>query len=214
MSKLPVKDMNGAQQGEYDLPEELLVFDKGGQAVHDVVVAHRAKMRAGSASTKTRGEVRGSGAKPWRQKGLGRARSGTRQSPIWVGGGVAFGPKPRSYEKKVSKKAAKLAFRRALSEKIASGKVELLDELKIEEPRTKLFAGIMDKIGTPGLTLVLVEDFDSNLKLASRNMDRVEVKRVEQVSTYDLLRYAKIVIVKGGMKSLERRMGAESGGSE
>lgn len=214
MIKLPVKDTSGNQQGEYDIPEDLLVFDRGSQAVHDVIVASRGKARSGSASTKTRSEVRGSGSKPWRQKGLGRARSGSRQNPIWRGGGVAFGPKPRSYAKRVPKKVAQLAFRRAFSEMVAAGNVDVLEGFQIEEPRTKLFTGVMDKVGAKGLTLLVVDRIDNNLKLASRNVSGIEVKAVNQVSTYDLLRYSKVVIVKGGMTEFERRLGAEKGGDE
>jgi len=207
MSKLPVKDMKGNQQGEYDVAEDLLVFDKGGQAVHDAVVAHRAKARGGNASTKTRGEVRGSGSKPWKQKGLGRARVGTKQNPVWRGGGVAFGPRPRKYAKRIPKKVAKLAFRRAFSEKVAAGDVMLLDQLVIAEPRTRILADVVSGLGIAGLTLVLVESMDDNLKMASRNMADVDVKPVSDVNTYDLLRYANILIVKDGMQKLEARLG-------
>jgi len=212
MSKLPVKDMQGNQQGEYDVAEEMLVFDKGGQAVHDVVVAHRAKMRSGTASTRTRAEVRGSGSKPWRQKGLGRARSGTKQSPIWRGGGVAFGPKPRSYAKRVPKKVAQLAFRRAFSDKVAAGEIVLVEELKVSEPRTREFAAILKNLDAEGLTLVLVSGMDSNLKLASRNIAKVSVKPASDVNTYDLLRYPRIVIEKAAMGQIESRLGLKSEG--
>lgn len=211
MSKLPVKDMQGNQQGEYDVAEELLVFDKGGQAVHDAVVAHRAKMRSGTASTKTRSEVRGSGTKPWKQKGLGRARAGTKQSPIWRGGGVAFGPKPRSYAKRLPKKVAQLAFRRAFSEKVAAGEIEILDQLQVAEPRTREFAAIMKSVGVNGLTLVLVPEVDMNLKLAARNLPKITVKLAGDVNTYDLLRYPRILIVKDGMGQIESRLGAKAG---
>jgi large subunit ribosomal protein L4 len=211
MSKLLVKDINGNQQGEYDIAEDLLVFDKGGQAVKDAVTAYRAGLRAGSASTKTRAEVRGSGRKPWKQKGLGRARVGTKQNPIWRGGGVAFGPKPRKYNKKLTKKVARLAFRRAFSEKVAAGDVEVLDELTLPEPRTKLFAEIMEKVGTGRLTLILVEALDDNLKMASRNIPGIDVKMVSNVNTYDLLRYSKIIIVKDGLQTLVSRLGGNVG---
>lgn len=212
MSKLPVKDMQGNQQGEYDLAEDMLVFDKGGQAVHDVVVAHRAKLRQGSASTRTRAEVRGSGAKPWRQKGLGRARSGTKQSPIWRGGGVAFGPKPRSYAKRVPKKVAQLAFRRAFSEKVAAGEITVVEKIAVAEPRTRDFAATLRNLDVDGLALVLVTGIDRNLKLASRNIPRVEVKPAGDVNTYDLLRYPKVLVEKTAMEQLESRLGVMSGG--
>lgn len=211
MSKLPVKDIQGNQQGEYDIPENMLVFDKGTQAVHDVVVAMRAKARSGSAFTKTRAEVAGSGSKPWRQKGLGRARSGTKQSPIWRGGGVAFGPKPRSYEKRLPKKVARLAFRRAFSEKVAAGEILVLSELSLTEPKTKQLNDIIKRLEVTGLTLLLVDNIDPNLKLAARNLAAVEVKHAKDLNTYDLLRYSNIIVVKSGMESIEMRLSANSG---
>lgn len=211
MSKLPLKDIQGNQQGEYDIPENLLVFDKGTQAVHDVVVAMRAKARSGSASTKTRAEVAGSGAKPWRQKGLGRARSGTKQSPIWRGGGVAFGPKPRSYEKRIPKKVARLAFRRAFSEKVASGEVLVLNELSLSEPKTKQLNDIIKGLGVSGSSLLLIDKIDTNIKLAARNLAEIKIKHAKDLNTYDLLRYTNIIVVKSGMESIEMRLGAHSG---
>jgi len=209
MSKLPLKDMKGKQQGEYDLADELLVYDKGGQAVHDAVVAHRAKCRAGSASTKTRAEVSGSGTKPWKQKGLGRARSGTKRNPVWRGGGIIFGPKPRSYAKGMPKKVAKLAFRRAFSEKVAAGEVEVIDQIAVSQPRTREFVDIMKNIGVDRLTLVLVGQMDANLKMAARNVARIDLKTAADVSTYDLLRYHRIVVDQEGMKQIEQRLGAK-----
>lgn len=214
MSKLPVKDMKGGRQGEYDIAEDLLVYDKGSQAVRDAVVAHRAKMRSGTASTKTRSEVRGTGAKPWRQKGLGRARAGSKQSPIWRGGGVAFGPKPRSYAKRLPKKVAQLAFRRAFSEKVAAGEIEVIDQLSLDNPRTREFMEIMRNVGVDGLTLVLVADMDANLKLAARNVAKIDVKMASDVNTYDLLRYHKLLIVKDGMQQIESRLGPKARGEQ
>ncbi len=208
MSKLPIKDIQGAHLGEHDLADELLVFDKGQQVMHDAVVAHLANKRAGSAATLTKGEVSGSNRKPWRQKGLGRARSGCRRSPIWRGGGVVFGPKPRSYNKKMTKKAARLAFRRAFSEKVAAGQVMILDDFTLTEPKTKLFTEIFKKLDVKGKTLVLVHEVDRNLYLASRNIAGIEVRLAKDSSTYDLLRYATVVITKSAMQDLEKRLKA------
>ena len=138
MSKLAIYDMKGAEQGGFEVPDDLLVRAGGEQAVHDAVVAHLAKKRAGGASTLGKGDVAGSNKKPWRQKGTGRARAGYRRSPIWRGGGVAFGPHPRSYEKKLSKNEKRLAFARALSDKIAGGSVKVIDKIELPEPKTRL----------------------------------------------------------------------------
>ncbi len=126
MSKLPIRGNDGRTSGEYEIADSLLVFDKGAQAVKDAIVRYQANHRQGSASTKNKGEVAGSNRKLWAQKGTGRARTGLRQSPIWRGGGVAFGPRPRSFAKDMPKQVARLAFRRALSDKIASGSVTVV----------------------------------------------------------------------------------------
>src|SRR5438552_18976531 len=145
--KIPLKDSKGNDQGELEVNFPLLEGGKGTQAVHDVVVAYRAAQRMGTACTKTMGEVAGSGKKPWRQKGTGRARAGSFASPLWRGGGVVFGPKPRDFSKKVSRKTRHLALRKALSERLRAGDVILIDDLKLESPKTKGFIDVISKIG-------------------------------------------------------------------
>src|SRR6266550_5859446 len=140
--KLTIKDTQGINQGEVEVKFPLLEGGKGTQAVHDVVVAYQAAQRMGTACTKTMGEVAGSGKKPWKQKGTGRARAGSFASPLWRGGGVVFGPKPRDFGKKVSRKTRQLALRKALSERLRAGDVVVLDELKLTSPRTKDFLGV------------------------------------------------------------------------
>src|SRR5881409_2422599 len=132
--KLTVKDLNGTDQGELEIQFPLIEDGKGTQAVHDTVVAYQANQRMGTACTKTMGEVAGSGKKPWRQKGTGRARAGSFASPLWRGGGVVFGPKPRSYRKTVTKGTKHLALRKALGERLRAGDVVLVDDLKLESP--------------------------------------------------------------------------------
>src|SRR5499427_10100405 len=141
--KLTIKDTQGNSQGEWDVKFPLIENGKGTQAVHDVVVAHRAAQRSGTACTKTMGEVNGTGKKPWRQKGTGRARAGSFASPLWRGGGVVFGPKPRDYAKKVSRKTRQLALRKALSERLKAGDVVLVDDLKLSSPKTKDFLKVL-----------------------------------------------------------------------
>src|SRR5205809_7309019 len=139
--KIPVKDLKGKKSGDYDLKVALMEDGRGTQAVHDVIVAHQANQRNGNACTKNVGEVAGTNKKPWRQKGTGRARAGSFQSPLWRGGGVVFGPRPRDFGKKVSKGTRQLALRKALSERLKSGDVLVVDEIKLSSPRTKEFVG-------------------------------------------------------------------------
>src|SRR5215469_8601646 len=141
--KLKIKDTQGKDQGELEVKFKLVDDGKGTQAVHDTVVAYNAAQRMGTASTKTMGEVAGSGKKPWRQKGTGRARAGSFASPLWRGGGVVFGPKPRDFGKRVSKGTRQLALRKALSERLKAGDVVLVDDLKLSSSKTKDFVGVL-----------------------------------------------------------------------
>src|SRR2546421_4660923 len=148
--KLTVKDMAGRDQGELEVKFPLIADGKGTQAVHDAVVAYLANQRMGTACTKTMGEVAGTGKKPWRQKGTGRARAGSFQSPLWRGGGVVFGPRPRDFGKKVGRKTKQLALRKALTERLSAGDVLIVEELKIESPKTKTFAELLSRFELHG----------------------------------------------------------------
>src|ERR1700750_1184115 len=148
---------------------ELIETGRGTQALHDVVVAMRAARRSGTASTKTKATVNLSGAKPWRQKGTGRARAGYKSSPVWTGGGVVFGPHPRDYSKKVAKSVKKIALRKALSERIKAGEFYTVDEFAVKEPKTKQFATAIAQITEEPKTLVVSAAFDKNTYLAARN---------------------------------------------
>src|SRR3954469_15322656 len=139
--KLTVKDIDGKDRGQLDVKFSLVEGGRGTQAVHDTIVAYQAAQRMGTASTKTVGEVNGTNRKPWRQKGTGRARAGSFASPLWRGGGVVFGPRPRDFRKTVSRKTKQLALRKALTERLNAGDVLLVDELKLESPKTKEFTG-------------------------------------------------------------------------
>jgi large subunit ribosomal protein L4 len=153
--KLTVKDLNGAQKGELEVKFELVEGGRGTQAVHDTVVAYQAAQRMGTACTKTVGEVSGSNKKPWRQKGTGRARAGSHQSPLWVGGGVVFGPRPRDFSKKVNGKTKQLALRKALTERLKSGDVQVVADFKLDSPKTKGFTAILSKLDVKGTALVV-----------------------------------------------------------
>src|SRR5579859_5575735 len=151
--KLAIKDTNGNSAGELEVQFPLVEDGRGTQAVHDVVVAYQAAQRMGTACTKTMGEVAGSGKKPWRQKGTGRARAGSFASPLWRGGGVVFGPKPRDFGKKVSRKTRQLALRKALSERLRAGDVLLVDNLSLATPKTKDFLSVLKALELKGTTL-------------------------------------------------------------
>lgn len=208
MSKLPVCNIDGSRHGEFELSEDLLELKRGGQAVHEAITAHRAKCRAGTASTLKRGEVSGGGAKPYRQKGTGRARAGSNRSPIWRGGGIIFGPKPRDFEKQVNKKSRRLAFRRAFSEKVAAGQVMVIEKLDLAEPKTHLVAALLRKLKAESGALLVDSVVTRNLAMASRNMENVKAVSAESVHTYQLIDYPLIVVTRSGMDKLAERLKA------
>lgn len=209
MSKLSVYDMKGAACGEMDFPETLLT-NKGRQAVHDVVVARQAAKRAGTASTLGKGAVSGSGKKPWRQKGTGQARAGYKQSPVWRGGGVAHGPHPRSYDKKVPQKVARLAFRRAVSDLVREGRIRVLETLSVAEPKTKAAVAVMKSLGLDS-ALIVVDRLDRNLVCAVRNLPLVEAAAARDVSTMQLLRYPVAIVTRAAMDVLRARIEGDAG---
>src|SRR3954470_19100408 len=176
------------------------------QVVHDAVVAYRANRRSGTANTKTKAEVNLSGAKPWRQKGTGRARAGYKSSPVWVGGGVVFGPKPRDYSKKLTKATKRLALRKALSERIKSGDVFVIDSFAVAEPKTKNFVKLIQEI-TPELkTLVVSATFDDNTYRAARNVQPTLLMTASDVNAEHLLLFKKVVVTNDGLAQLADRI--------
>lgn len=210
--KIPVKSLEGKEKGEYQVAIPLIEGGKGTQAVHDVVVAYQANQRSGTASTKTMGEVAGTGKKPWRQKGTGRARAGSFASPLWRGGGVVFGPKPRDFGKKVTRKTKQLALRKVLTERLNAGDVVVVDDLKLETPKTKVFAQVLRNLEMADKSaLVVAPEIGDNLRLASRNLQQVEVTTSDALNTYQLLRYDRVVFSTEAFQMLEQRLGAEAG---
>jgi large subunit ribosomal protein L4 len=180
---------------------------KGNQAVHDVVVAIQAARRSGTACTKTKGDVNLSGRKPWRQKGTGRARAGYFSSPVWVGGGVAHGPKPRDYTKNVPKAVKKLAFRKALSARIALGDVILVDSFAVAEPKTRQFVSLLKSTSPDSRkTLIVSEGFDDNTFRAARNVQKAQLTRAADVNTEELLAFDKIVLTRGALVKISERL--------
>ncbi len=184
---------------------ELIENGKGTQAVHDVVVAMRANRRSGSANCKTKAQVNLSGAKPWRQKGTGRARAGYKSSPVWVGGGVVFGPKPRDYSKKVSKSVRRLALRKALSERIAAGDVLKIDAFAVKEAKTKQFISLVKEQTDAAKVLVVSAAFDEKTYKAARNVKSVQLVTASDVNTEQLLAYRKIVVTADALETLAGR---------
>lgn len=208
--KLTVHDLSGNAVGELEVQFPLVPNGKGDQAVHDTVVAHLAARRRGAACTKTMGEVAGTGKKPWRQKGTGRARAGSFQSPLWRGGGVVFGPKPRDFSKKVNKKVRQLALRKALTERLKAGDVLVVDQLTVPEPRTREFVRILRGLQLSGTLLMVLAAPDQKLRLASRNVPGVELVTSEYLNTYQVLWPAKLLFTREAFQKLEKRLAQES----
>jgi large subunit ribosomal protein L4 len=207
--KIAIKNLEGKDQGELEVKFELVEGGRGTQAVHDTVTAYRAAQRSGTACTKNVGEVSGSNKKPWRQKGTGRARAGSHQSPLWVGGGVVFGPKPRDFSKKVSKKTKQLSLRKALSERLKAGDVVVVDDLKLESSKTRDFVGVISRLELKGTTLVVSTGVDKNLTLASRNIEKVTLTTSDSLNTYDVLRPDKLLFTRSAFEKVEARLTQE-----
>ena len=178
---------------------------RGTQAVHDVVVATRAARRSGSANTKSKADVNLSGSKPWRQKGTGRARAGYASSVIWRGGGVVFGPKPRDYSKKVSKSVRRLAFQKALSERIKAGDVLTIDKFVVTEIKTKSFVALLKKQTDARKVLLISDSFDDTTFKSARNVKPVKLAIASDVNTEQLLKFEKILVTQKGLELLAQR---------
>ena len=206
--KLTVKDMQGKDQGEFEVKLKLIANGSGTQAVHQTVVAYNAAQRMGTACTKNVGEVAGTNKKPWRQKGTGRARAGSFQSPLWRGGGVVFGPKPRDFSAKVNRATRQLALRKALSARLKAGDVTIVDDLKLPSPKTRDFLGVLSALQVAG-TVLIVAGADKNLQLASRNVPGVELATGESLNTYEVLRSGKLVFTRGALEQVEKRLAKE-----
>ncbi len=205
--KVYSSDASTSSEKEFSLP----VFEgtKGLQAVKEVVVAHRANARQGTRSTKTRGEVRGGGKKPWAQKGTGRARAGSNRSPIWSGGGVVFGPKPRDFSKKINSKVKALAFSRALFDRCVAGEVEVIEAFSTPQAKTKLMGKIIRSIAPKGKVLIVDAPFSVEATRAASNLDRVTLQEAAKLNTLDLVAYTKILV---STKALEQIIARANGG--
>lgn len=208
--KLTVFSSDGKTSSEKDFAN-LPTFegDKGLQAVKEVIVAINANNRQGTHSTKTRGEVRGGGKKPFRQKGTGRARAGSIRSPIWSGGGVVFGPKPRDYSKKINARVKQLAFSRALFDRATAGELAVIEEFSAQTAKTKAMNEIVARIAPKGRVLLVDAPFAEGAARASRNIGRVSLQEAAKLNTLDLAQYAKIIV---STKALETILARVNGG--
>ncbi|WP_105616905.1 50S ribosomal protein L4 [Vallitalea okinawensis] len=200
MAKVTVFDMNGKQVGEIELNDAVFGIEVNTHVMHRAVVGHLANKRQGTQSAKTRSEVRGGGAKPWRQKGTGRARQGTIRAPHWTGGGVAFAPKPRDYSQKLNKKERRLALKSALTSKVADQKIIVVDDLTMGEVKTKTFKTALDALN---IKKALVVTGEQNVVLSARNIPGVETTKADRLNVYDILKYDAFVVSKADIAKIE-----------
>ena len=206
---LTVYNIDGKKSGEMVLGDDLIITNrKGAQALVEAVTTYRANQRLGTASTLTKGEVAGSGKKPWQQKGTGRARAGYKQSPIWRGGGVVFGPKPRDYTKRINKGVARLALRRAFSDRVNAGDVVVVEESSIPAAKKKLVASALTKLKISKSALLVPDAVSPDIYLAARNIPHLEVVSAANVNTYQMMRFRKVIVSKPAVALLEKRMQA------
>jgi len=205
MSTVNIVNTKNESVGEIDLNDEVFNREVKEYILHEVVRMQRAARRGGNASTKTRVEVRGGGRKPWRQKGTGRARAGTRTSPIWRGGGVTFGPKPRDYSFKVNKKVRQQAVAMALSARFQEGNLIVMDDFSLDTIKTKDFVGIMNVLDVQN-GLIITNDTSENLSKSSRNVNGYRVLSSEGLNVYDILLHKKVILVQPVIESLEKRL--------
>lgn len=203
MPKVAMYDVNGAEVGEVELAEAIFGIEPNEHVLHEAVVMQRASLRQGNHKVKWRSEVRGGGSKPWKQKGTGRARQGSTRAPNWVGGGVVFGPRQRSYAYKLPKKVRRLAIKSALSAKVIDQDVIVLDQLALEQPKTQVFAGILKNLNVDNKALIVAANFDENVVLSSRNIPGVKFVEAEGINVLDVLSHDKLIITKDAVEKVE-----------
>lgn len=202
MANVALYNMNGEQVGTIDLNDDIFGLEASEHAMHMAVVQYLANQRQGTQSAKTRAEVRGGGRKPWRQKGTGHARQGSIRAPQWTGGGVVFAPKPRDYSFKLNKKVKRLALKSALSTKVAENSIIVLDELKLEEVKTKAMVNVLGNIKAEK-ALIVMDGVNKNVMLSARNIEGVKTASVSTINVYDLLKYNTLVVTKDAVAKIE-----------
>jgi large subunit ribosomal protein L4 len=203
MPKVDVYDINGKKVSDVELNEKVFGIEPNENIVHAVLVNYLANQRQGTQSTKTRAEVRGGGRKPWRQKGTGRARQGSIRAPQWIKGGIALGPKPRSYRYSVNKKEKRLAIKSILSSKVLENNLTVVDKLDLAEIKTKSMVKAFDSLKLEGKTLVVLPEKNLNVQASTRNIEGAKAILVNTINVYDLLRYTNLVLTLDTVKKLE-----------
>ena len=204
MSKIDIKKTDGAKSGTIELDENIFGIEPNVAVMHQVVNAQLAAKRSGTHSTKTRAEVRGGGAKPWKQKGTGRARAGSSRIPHWRGGGIALGPKPRDYSQRTPKKMKRLALRSALSDRAQSNSVYVVDAWDFETPSTKAAKTALEALGTEGKVLIVTDAQDANTEKSFRNLSNVNVLSSDQLNVFDILVSDSIVFTKDNLPTMNQ----------
>lgn len=202
MPKMDIIDMKGSVVGEAELSENIFGIEPNEPVVHQVVVALLANKRQGTKGTLTRGEVRGGGKKPWRQKGTGRARAGTTRSPLWPGGGIVFAPKARDYSQKVNKKVRNLAMRSVFSDKVLNNELRIVDQLTLEAPKTKVMVEALRAMKAEK-ALVVTDVKNDNVVLSANNIPKVATATVDELNVYDMLKYDVLVLTKDALDKIE-----------
>jgi len=203
MPKVDVYDITGKKVNSVELNENVFGIEPNENIVHSVLVNYLANQRQGTQSTKTRSEVRGGGRKPWRQKGTGRARQGSIRAPQWIKGGIALGPKPRSYKYTVNKKEKRLAIRSVLSSKVLENKLTVIDKLELAEIKTKSMVKAFNDLKVEGKTLVIIPEKNLNVQASARNIEGVKTILVNTINIYDLLKYTNLVLTLDTVKKIE-----------
>ena len=203
MLKIDVYNMESKKAGDIELKEEIFGIIPNEEIVHSVIVNYLANQRQGTQSTKTRAEVSGGGKKPWRQKGTGRARQGSIRAPQWIKGGIALGPKPRSYSYKINKKEKKLAVKSVLSSKLAEENIVVLDKLELKEIKTKNMVKVLDNLKIGGKIFILLPEQNNNVRYSSRNIEGVKTGLVTNMNAYELLNCDKIIVTLDAVKKIE-----------
>ena len=203
MPKIDVYDIEGKKVKTLELNEEIFGIEPNEAVVHSVLVNYLANQRPGTQSTKTRSEVSGGGKKPWRQKGTGRARQGSIRAPQWVGGGIALGPKPRSYKYTVNKKERRLAIKSMLSSKVLENELVVVDSLPLKEIKTKEMVKALNNLKVEGKTLILLPEKNEIVQKSARNIEGVKTLLVNTINVYDLLKYKNLVVTVDTVKKLE-----------
>ena len=207
MPRISLYNRDGEQVDEIEIQAALFEAPFKQGALHQTVVSQATRRRLGTASSKDRSEVRGGGAKPWPQKGTGRSRHGSTRSPIWVGGGVTFGPQPRDFGTKVPKKMRRAALKSALSDKVREGKLILVDDFAIDAPQTKKMVTLLDKLKVSGGALIVGDQPDMNVIKAARNLPRVKIILARQLNSLDILTYNYLVMSKAALQQVEEVFG-------